>query len=66
MLKYPNSFWRNQYLIYLKVDNILQWKDKLDFYHKQYAEFIEPDVGNKVTAIACFDDGKMFKRLKLN
>lgn len=66
MLKYPNSNWKNQYLIYLQVEDILAWKSKLDFLDKQYAEFIEPDVGNKITSIACLDDGKIFKKLKLN
>lgn len=66
MLKFPDSEWKNQYLIYLKVDDILFWKSKLDLLNKQYAEFIEPDVGNKITAIACLDDGKIFKKLELN
>lgn len=66
MLKFPDSEWKNQYLIYLKIDDILFWKSKLDLLNKQYAEFIEPDVGNKITAIACLDDGKIFKKLELN
>jgi hypothetical protein len=66
MLKFLDSEWKNQYLIYLKVDDILFWKSKLDLLNKQYAEFIEPDVGNKITAIACLDEGKIFKKLELN
>lgn len=54
------------YMIYLKVDDILFWKSKLAFYGKHYEEFIEPDVGNKITAIACLDDGKIFKKVELN
>jgi|WetSurMetagenome_2_1015567.scaffolds.fasta_scaffold1809102_1 hypothetical protein len=54
------------YMIYLQVDNILTWKNKLDTHGKHYEEFIEPDVENKITAIACLDDGKIFKKLKLN
>lgn len=66
MLKYPESKWKNSYLIYLKVDNLKEWKDKLDFLNRDYAYFIEPDVGNKMTAIAIIDSGKLFKKCDLN
>lgn len=60
--KYPNTQWSNGYLIYLK-DEPSNWKGeegnmKAHFYLKhginQYAEFIEPDLDNKVTAYVCF------------
>lgn len=66
MLRYPGSSWKNQYLIYLQVLDITAWKEKLDFLGKTYAAFVEPDVGHKVTAIAVEDDGKLFRKLKLN
>jgi len=65
--KYPEitKEWDNQYLIYLNsytLDNVM--KD-LDLYNIPYAKFVEPDMGDCVTAIACYGDGRYFKDLKL-
>jgi len=32
---------------------------------KEHALFHEPDIGNEPTAIACFDDGEIFRKLRL-
>ena len=58
----------NKTLIYLRVkdeDELIRWKEKIEFRNKEYAEFREPDIGNQLTAIACVDDGKMFSKLSL-
>jgi len=61
--KYPNTQWSNGYLIYLKDEPTTWPKEqegnmRVDYGLKlginQYAEFIEPDLDNKVTAYACF------------
>lgn len=58
--------WKNEYLIYLYAD-INKWMKKLDKHQIKYTAFREPDLNNKVTAIACYHpNGKMlFKSLKL-
>ena len=62
------SEWRNGTLIYLGVDNeevLKNWTFKLDKNNMQWTGFIEPDIGNKMTAIACLTDSKIFSKLKL-
>jgi len=54
----PNTLWSNGYLVLLKDkanrdDNMCCYGAIRNYQH-QYAEFIEPDLGNKVTAYACF------------
>lgn len=58
-----DSGWRNNYLIYLYAD-IDKWGCKLNE-HDKCSYWREPDLGNKLTAIAVESDGKMFKNLKL-
>ena len=60
--------WENETLVYLGVDNeqdLVDWKEKLNYKNIKYAEFREPDIGNELTAIAALADGKIFKKLKL-
>ena len=60
--------WQNETLVYLGVDDeneLLNWKERLDFKNSKYAEFREPDIGNQLTAVAVLTDGKIFKKLKL-
>jgi len=60
--------WKNETLVYLGVDkeqDLVDWKDKLNYKNIKYAEFREPDIGNELTAIAALADGKIFKKLKL-
>lgn len=58
-----NNGWRNNYLIYLYAD-IDKWGCKLNGRDK-CSYWREPDLDNKLTAIAVESDGKMFKNLKL-
>lgn len=62
--KCKKKYWRNEYLIFLKSD-INYWKDKLNLLQKDYSCFYEPDLKNKLTAIAVEDDGKLFEEERL-
>lgn len=59
-----DSGWRNNYLIYLYAD-IDKWIAKLDYLNVDYSLFKEPDLANKITAVAVKSDGKLFKKLQL-
>jgi hypothetical protein len=55
--KYPHTMWSNGYLILLKDKpsrdgNMKGWVGG----HNEYAEFVEPDLDNKVTAYAVFGE----------
>lgn len=54
--------WKNEYLIYLYAD-LKEWKQKLQ--DKDISCFKEPDLDNKLTAIALVSDGSIFRNLKL-
>lgn len=64
LLKHPQQDWNNSYLIYVSAD-VLMWKDKLDILEVDYTEFREPDLNNKVTALAILNNDKLFKKLRL-
>jgi len=64
MIDNPDSEWKNNYLIYLKC-NLEKIMLKLQIFGISYTEFHEPDLNDKVTAIAVLNNGNMFKRLKL-
>lgn len=67
-LDFPNSDWKNQYLIFVKVDNeerLKQLEWKLLESGEQFSKFYEPDIGNQLTAVACYTCSKAFSRLKL-
>ena len=54
----PDWDWKNDYLIYLSVD-ITEWYERLvrfDPNHFKWTYFIEPDLGNKMTAIAIYEN----------
>ena len=60
--------WRNRTLIYLAVDNeneLIQWTKKLEDKGIQFSEYRESDLDKQLTAIACFSQGKEFRKLKL-
>lgn len=60
--------WRNETLVYLGVNDeneLLDWKERLDYRNIKYVAFREPDIGNELTAIATLTGGKIFKKLKL-
>ena len=63
VIEHPNG-WKNQYLIYLYAD-MNKWIDKLNYFGLDYSVFREPDLANKITAIAIENDGKLFKNLQL-
>lgn len=56
--------WSNEYLIYLYADLSI-WIDKLNAKNLNYSFFKEPDLNNRITAIALENDGKIFKKLNL-
>ena len=59
-----NKSWNNDYLIFLKAD-INKIVRKLELKGIEYIGFKEPDLDNKLTAIAVLENGSLFKRLKL-
>lgn len=70
LLEHPNQTWNNNYLIYLGVSELEleKWIFKLGMKKIDFSFFQEPDLDNKVTAIACQLDEKhsnMFEKLKL-
>ena len=62
LLEHPKQTWNNSYLIYLKC-NLYSMKRRLIKLGKDFSEFREPDLGNKLTAIAIEDAGKLFRTL---
>lgn len=64
LLENPDSEWKNNYLIYLK-DKLERLVVKLQMLGIRYTEFREPDLGNKLTAIAVLGNQKVFQKLKL-
>ena len=45
--------------------DVLMWKEKLDILEVDYTEFREPDLNNKVTALAILNNDRLFKKLRL-
>jgi len=68
-LEYPEEFkkWNNQYLIFLKVFNLISLYDLMEYRFKKakISVFKEPDLDNQPTAIAILCDGKIIKDLSL-
>lgn len=62
LLEHPEQKWNNSYLIYLRA-NLFSIRRKLVKRGKDFSEFKEPDLNNKLTAIACEDSGKLFRDL---
>ena len=62
LLEHRKQTWNNSYLIYLKC-NLYSMKRRLIKLGKDFSEFREPDLGNKLTAIAIEDSGKLFRTL---
>lgn len=53
----PAWEWRNDYLIYLSAD-VNEWYEILSYYdpnHFKWSYFTEPDLDNKLTAIAIYE-----------
>ncbi len=66
MIEHPiqAAQWNNSTLIFLKVDTT-KWKTRLFTLKIDHSQFLEPDMNNIRTAIACYSDGEIFKDLKL-
>jgi len=65
LLEHPDSSWKNDTVVYLYC-TIRRMKHKLDDNHLDYSEFHEPDLRNKLTAIAILNPPEsLTKRLKL-
>ena len=62
LLDHPTQEWNNSYLIYLKC-NLYSLRRRLIKIGKDFSEFREPDLNNKITAIACEDSGRTFRNL---
>jgi len=65
-----HEFWNNGTMIYLRAKDeahLIQLKDKLKKDGIKHSYFVEPDIGNQFTAIACIDNEKeeRFKNLRL-
>jgi hypothetical protein len=68
-MEFPKEFktWDNQYLIFLGVQNLIElrgWIKKLSKAGKRFSIFTEPDLDGHPTAIACYDSGVIFRRLR--
>lgn len=62
------SNWDNGTMIFLGVEDensLKKWKDKLSANESKHSSFIEPDIGDELTAISIIDDGKQFSNLPL-
>lgn len=42
-----------------------RWASKLEVRGIPFVRFLEPDIGNQLTSLACVDDGRLLKRLRL-
>lgn len=65
---YPDYNYAHQTMVVLEVKSewkMEEWRKKLIDQDKRFKVFHEPDIGNELTAIACLDDGEIFKRLRL-
>lgn len=56
--------WNNEYLIFLYAD-LESWVHILSFEGLDFSVFHEPDLDNKITALALENDGYIFRHLKL-
>ena len=59
--------WNNETIVYLGVRNLIalrEWNVNLAKKNKIYSVWREPDLDNQETAIACYDDGKIFEGLR--
>jgi len=58
--------WQNEFLIYVLSDDLQKDQLKLEKRGLKVIPFREPDVGNKVTAIACYADHRVMRKYELN
>ena len=60
--------WQNETLVYLGVrdeTDLNRWVKKLDNKNISHVLFREPDIDNQATALATYNDGRIFRNLKL-
>ena len=60
--------WNNNTIVFVKTNNeqsLHKWKRRLEIDEKTFSTFYEPDIDNQLTAIACYDDGHIFRNLQL-
>jgi hypothetical protein len=68
MVAHPDHPWKNHTLVYLEVDDLKElerWVQKLQMRGHVFTTFYEPDIGDKLTAIACHTDSNIFSRLRM-
>lgn len=68
LLKNSDHGWKNGTLIYLAVPNLKSLSlfcEKLEKEGVKFSKFIEPDIGDQLTAIAAVSDGLPFRELRL-
>ena len=63
LLDSPDSEWKNDYLIFLKGD-LEKVQAKLEYNNVSYTKFHEPDLNNKLTAVAVLNNQNLFKNLQ--
>jgi len=68
-LNHPEKFseWGNKTIVFLGIRNLIEmrfWMRKLFEEKKVCIGFMEPDIDNQITGIACYDTGEIFKKLK--
>lgn len=67
MLDNPDHEWQNSTLVYLSVDDeehLKRWEQKLSVRGYEFSKFHEPDIGNELTAVACYTDTNIFSSLR--
>jgi hypothetical protein len=66
-LEYPVEFqkWHNTTIVFLGVRNLVELKAwHIELLKKRISSsFFEPDLDSQITAIACWDDGRIFSDL---
>lgn len=68
LLDNPQQTWNNNILVYLKVkdlQDLKRWMFRLDLKQIKYSQFVEPDIGDEITAIASQANDKVFEKLNL-
>lgn len=69
MLDNPDHEWKNEYLIFLSVDNeseLDHWDWKIQTKRDaKVSRFREPNINDELTAISVYSDGRLFRKLPL-
>jgi len=68
LLRNPNHDWKNHTLVYLQVPDehiLVSWVRLLKASFHEPVTFREPDIGDEMTAIAVYSNGKVMSELPL-